>query len=54
LQAQLRRCIGLTVLARRGDTYRQAEFVKVRSNGEVSKQDAERVIGWQIELYIHI
>ncbi|XP_076803741.1 protein capicua homolog isoform X1 [Clavelina lepadiformis] len=31
----LRKCIGLNVLARRGDTYRPAEFVKVRVDGQV-------------------
>lgn len=37
IQAHLQRCRGLIVLARRGDTYRHAEFVKVRSDGQVQK-----------------
>nr|XP_026689957.1 protein capicua homolog isoform X4 [Ciona intestinalis] len=49
LQAHLQRCIGLQILARRGDTYRHAEFVKVRMDGQVGvlfRGDKEKTINY--------
>lgn len=52
LQTHLERCRGLTVLARRGDTFRRARFVKVRTDGQVGvlfDGDKEKTINYFME-----